>query len=110
MIEDKQLIKYKKGFFRRIKEAFFNIFHKKNAINDLKEEIEKPKVESKKDFMDIYNKVKNGQMDIDLLDEENQERIMIMINEEIDLTNRKIYEVLKQTENMLDEYEKQNNT
>ena len=110
MIEDKQLIKYKKGFFRRIKEAFFNIFHKKNEKNDLREEIEKPKVELKKDFMEIYNKVKNGQVDIDTLDEETQERIMIMINEEIDLTNRKIYEVLKQTENMLDEYEKQNNT
>ena len=58
--------------------------------------------------MDIYNKVKNGQIDIDVLDEDTQEKIMIMINEEIDLTNKKIYEVLKQSEDMLDEYEKEN--
>ena len=67
-----------------------------------------PKIESKKEFMDIYNKVKNGQIDIDVLDEDTQEKIMIMINEEIDLTNKKIYEVLKQSEDMLDEYEKEN--
>ena len=108
MNEEKQLIKYKKGFFRRIKEAFFNIFHKKNEEPELNEDEIMPKIESKKEFMDIYNKVKNGQIDIDVLDEDTQEKIMIMINEEIDLTNKKIYEVLKQSEDMLDEYEKEN--
>lgn len=94
MIEDKQLIKYKKSFFTKIKEKFLNLFHRNKNIKkiesikevdneqtDEKVHIEDNFIESqgeiahntnmsKEEFMEIYNKVKTGEIDTDTLDEE----------------------------------------
>ncbi len=133
MIEDKKLIKYKKSFFTKIKEGLLNFFHRKQIIqkrdtikdnnNEQKEEktviedtlkepqenILKNKNMSKEEFMEIYNKVKNKEIDTDTLDEDTLYKIMIMLNEEIELSSKKVYNEIRKTEELITDYNNQNN-
>ena len=94
MIEDKQLINYKKSFFTKIKEKFLNFFnrnknikkiesikevdneqtdekvHTENNLIEAQGEIDNNKNMSKEEFMEIYNKVKTGEIDTETLEEE----------------------------------------
>ena len=124
MSEEKQLIKYKKSFFSKIKEKFISFFRKKNnnymdsnkkeisenilnkstfIQNQVKESTEKEK------FMNLYNKVKKGEIDTESLDEETLHKIIVLLNEEIELTNSKIYEEIKETKEEMNEYNRQLN-
>lgn len=133
MIEDKQLINYKKSFFTKIKEKFLNFFnrnknikkiesikevdneqtdekvHTENNLIEEQGEIDNNKNMSKEEFMEIYNKVKTGEIDTETLEEEILYKIMIMLNEEIELSSEKTYNQIRKTEELINDYNKQNN-
>lgn len=124
MSEEKQLIKYKKSFFSKIKEKFISFFHKKNndymdlnktEISEnisnkstFKQNLVKESTEKEK-FMDLYNKVKEGKINTESLDEKTLHKIIVLLNEEIELTNSKIYEEIKETKEEMNEYNRQLN-
>ena len=96
-MEDKYLIEKKESFFSRIKNWFNSIFTKNKILeeektdseikeNDTKNKDSDFKIkyqEDKAKFMDIYNKVKKKEIEVNSLDEETVKKISKLLYEEI---------------------------
>ena len=94
MNKNEQMITYKESIWSRIKNKFFNLFFKKNKqegidINTEKEGINK-KVKTKEEIMEIYNKVKSRQIEVEDIDEDTLDKVILLIREEMELINKKI--------------------
>lgn len=106
------------NFFQKIKEFFKNIFAKnktqlleepkENSLNNNLTEQKISYQKEKNEFFEIYNKIKKGQYDLNNLTKEQAEKIIEILNSEIDLKKEKLgksvteLNILK-TENRLEE-------
>jgi len=86
--KDKMII-YRHGFWDKIKQKIRSIFLKKQDIYQEQMDI-KEKSNSKEEIMNIYNKVKYGNVNLSDLDKNILYKIMILLNEEIEITSKKM--------------------
>ena len=100
LVEEKQMIEYKPNWWNKFKQKLFNFLKIKTQkpINTEQETSQDPKTMPKEEFMEIYKGVKEGTVDMKTLDNKTLERIMILLNEEINLT----YNMLKDNLNKID--------
>ena len=113
-MKDTYLIERKDNVFSKIKNWFQGIFFKNKVQKETKKVTEntyniektdsrlKMYEENKNSFMEIYKKVKNKEIDIDMLDEETTEKICQLLEEEIKLKGKIIndkYKLIKDYEN-----------
>lgn len=124
---DKYLIVRKESFFSKIKNWFNSIFTKNRIVEEKKYTLEKEESntentsniiekkesnfeninsnfrkkyqEDKSKFMDIYNKVKKKEIDVDELDDETAEKICKLLNEEILMKMNRINDKYQQINN-----------
>jgi len=92
MAKNKQMKIYENSLWSIIKNKFFNIFKKeKNSNKVIINDISNNKsLKTKEEIMEIYNKVKSKQMEVEEIDENTLDKIMILVKEEIDLINKKV--------------------
>ena len=101
MKEEKQMIVYKENWWSKIKLKIIRIFkpnYSEPNNEKMKNTEETEKALSKDEFMEVYKGVKAGTVDMKTLDNKTLERIMILLNEEINLT----YNILKDKLNKID--------
>lgn len=103
MEETKQMTTYKSGFWNTLKQKIISIFFKSKKKNyqQTKEEHESntqniKDEKSKKEIMEIYNKVKANQINLVDLDKDTLYKIMLLLNEEIEINNKKMEEKIKE--------------
>lgn len=89
MDSNNKLVKYKEEtLFTKIKKKFLNLF-KKNKEETIKQEISSQDNNiNKKDFFEIYAKVKKHEIDLNTLDKKTLNKIIKMLDEEIALTSK----------------------
>lgn len=94
-----QLIKTNENIFTKIRNFFKkNLYKIKDNSKDNVKTIEKEDIKEKEkdknidksEFMDLYNKMKNGEVLLALLDEETLSNMCKLIKEEIKLTQNQI--------------------
>lgn len=117
-MKDTYLIERKDNIFSKIKNWFQGIFFKNkiqketknvtentynidNTNNNIEKTDSKLKMyeEDKNSFMEIYKKVKNKEIDIDMLDEETTEKICQLLEEEVKLKGKIINDKYKRIKN-----------
>ena len=98
-MNNKQLIEYKENIFTKIKNFFKNIFRKKQVNSNIEktaiipEEIKKENYKiDKKEFMDIYEKSKTGDIDLFTIPVDKLEKMCILLEEEIKIKERNLDE------------------
>ena len=101
----KELVSCKdETFLSKIKRKIFCFFSKtkksKNTENENNNIIipEGISLFDKKDFFGIYEKIKNGEANLDELDEETTNKVIVMLDEEIALNSRKIEDQMRMIE------------
>ena len=103
-MSNKQLVEYKENIFTRIRNFFKRIFSKKSKqrVEDIvvqnsieaehvaepKEEVNEEYKTNKKEFFDIYEKSKKGEVDLFSLSAETLEKMCTLIEEEIRIKKR----------------------
>ena len=97
MNKNEQIIVRKVSFWNKFKQIFKNIFFKSNDIVESKESLRIYTDKSKKEILEIYNKVKNNVIDLNELDSDTLYKIMLLVREEIELSNKKFKEEFNQT-------------
>lgn len=96
----KELIKVNDGFVSKIKNFFRNLFYssKKSEniglANEKKENNIAQNIVSKDEFMSIYQKAKNKEIDLETLEPKMLEKMCILLEEEISLKQKKLDEKL----------------
>ena len=121
-MKNNSLIKYKEGFFARLKRKFKSIFIKDNKTNSETEKLgntnenetiipesiknnqaenilEKKSNIKKDEFFELYNKVMNNEIDIKSLELKDIEKIQKILNEDIRINIK----ILKQKTKILEE-------
>lgn len=96
MQDNNQMIKYKISFWDKIKKELSKLFFKNKKIETYnnQEEIKKEKI-SKEEVIESYRKVKEGVINIDDLEEDLVHKILLLMNEEIKINNKKIKEKIE---------------
>lgn len=97
MNKNEQVIVRKVSFWNKIKQIFKNTFLSSKDISENKEDSEVCIGKTKKEIMEIYNNVKNNDMDLNELDSNTLYKIMLLIKEEIEISNKKLKEEFDQT-------------
>ena len=97
MNKNEQIIVRKVSFWNKIKQIFKNTFLSSKDISENKEDSEVCIGKTKKEIMEIYNNVKNNDMDLNELDSNTLYKIMLLIKEEIEISNKKLKEEFDQT-------------
>ena len=92
-----QIIECKKSFWNKVKEKISKIFFRKRSYIEENSEIikeniniEKAEDNSKKEFMQVYEQIKNQEISLDEVDDNMLYKVMLLLKEEIDITNKKI--------------------
>lgn len=102
MKEEVQLIEYKKeSFFERIKNKIKRMFFKKEQVKVNEENVDYVGL-NKGEFFEIYEKVKNGEMNLENLDKETVVKILRMLKEELNINRNKINEKMNSFKISLD--------
>jgi len=101
MDKNEQMITYKESIWTKIKNKFLNLVFKKKNQNDIDVNKENKNVnipsKTKEEIMEIYNKVKSRQMEVEELDEDTLDKVILLIREEMELINKKIEVELNDT-------------
>lgn len=98
-MKNKQMITYKNNIFYRLVEWVKKIFHinkNEKIINETKQLMENILNDEKEQMMQKYNAVKKGAIDIYTLTKEEQYKIMLLLNEEMELQKKNTFEKLKE--------------
>lgn len=101
MDKKEHMIIYKESIWSRIKNKFLSLFSKKKNQSNIDSHKENKIVntvsKTKEEIMEIYNKVKSRQMEIEELDGDTLDKVILLIREEMDLINKKIENELNDT-------------
>ena len=97
MNKNEQMIVRKVSFWNRIKQTFKNIFFKSNDFVGTTDNLGIYSDKTKEELMEIYNKVKNYAIDLNELDSDTLYKIMLLLKEEIEISNKKLKEEFNQT-------------
>lgn len=96
-MNNNQLVKYKKSIFSKIKSFFKNLFSKKQVTvpiqNEIIENNKNNYEENKRAFMDLYEKAKNGDIDLFSIDPDKMEKMCKLLEEEIKIKERNLQEI-----------------
>ena len=95
---EKTIVPYKNNILIRIKNKILSIFKKKD--NKIKEQVIS-KDEYKNRILNLYNDVKNNKTDLNLINQDDLIKIMLLYMEEISLTNDKISEEISSIKNRI---------
>ena len=112
-------IEQKQGFLQKVIIFFKKLFYKNNYKKLEKSENFKmnihersinvvPKETSKKEFFDLYEKAKNGEVDLYDIDKNDLMRMCKMIEEEIKIVDREIIETRKKNKEIKEKIESYN--
>ena len=95
-MNNNQIVKYKEGIFSKIKNFFKNLFVKKQLAipvqNKLIENNKNNYVDNKRNFMDLYEKTKKGDIDLFSIAPEKLEKMCKLLEEEIKIKERNLQE------------------
>lgn len=108
MSESQELIEYKKeSFFSKFKRKFLSIFSrkKKRKLEDGQGKIKKM---NKQEFLDVYNSVKNNNIDLNTLDQKTLKEIVVKLKEELDINSDNVNQKLRTLDSNLIRYNKKN--
>ena len=98
----KDLIEHKNTIFNRIRKFIFRLFKKrKNALQD-EAQLEKYEQEKRK-ILELYQKVKNGEIDIYSISEDEIVKINELLKTEIDIENARIEAIKTEVRKIQDE-------
>lgn len=98
----KDLIKRKNNLFTRIRNFIFGLSKKRKNIGQEKIELEKYQQE-KREILELYSKVKNGEIDIYSISEEKILKINELLKAEINLENERIEKIKTELRKIQDE-------
>ena len=98
MEPNNQMRTYKNSWWNRLGQKIKNMFKAKKEIVNDNEIKEVQNNISKEEFMKIYEEVKKDNIDLRGLDKETLKRVMLMLNEEIEIKQHKLEETLKDIE------------
>lgn len=95
-MNNNQLVKYKEGVFSKIKNFFKNLFVKKQVAipvhNELIENNKNNYDDNKRNFMNLYEKTKKGDIDLFSIAPEKLEKMCKLLEEEIKIKERNLQE------------------
>ena len=98
----KDLIEHKNTIFNRIRKFIFGLFNKrKNVVQD-KTQLQKYEQE-KREILELYSKVKKGEVDIYSISEEKIVKINELLKAEIDIENARIETIKTEVRKIQDE-------
>lgn len=91
MQDNNQMIKYKISFWDKIKKKIRKLFFKNKRIEAYNNQKEiKKETTSKEEVIGIYRNIKGGVISIDDLEEDLVHKVLLLMNEEIKINNKKI--------------------
>ena len=105
-MEDNKLITVQKtGFFEKVKMFFKKIFNKplkETNYDEIKINQQGFSKEEKQNFLNQYQDIKNGEQDINSLDDETLKKMILLAYEELEIKSNKAKEELKMLRIQLD--------
>lgn len=91
-----EVIPYKKSLFQTFIGKIKKLFKKEqNDVELIKEET----ISEKQEIMELYNNIKNEQLDLENVDTEKLYKVMILLNEEMCILSNKLTEKIDSIEN-----------
>lgn len=98
-MRNKEIIPYKENIFTRIKNSILKLFGKKQIENNI---VQKEEEVAKQELLKIYEGVKKNNDNIDSIDTEQLYKIMLLLNEEINLVNERVNKEIREIEDKIE--------